>query len=50
VYDRFDCVTDGTDIEIRGVNLLGEGADDTAAYLGPDYEFLDEKMHEKLEQ
>jgi len=46
----FDCVTDGTDIEIRGVNLLGEGADDTAAYTGPDYEFLDEKMHEKLEQ
>eukprot|EP00959_Pyramimonas_sp_CCMP1952_P203261 4250568-Pyramimonas_sp.AAC.2 len=46
----FDCVTNGADIEIRGVNLIGESSEDMAAYTGPDYEFLDERLQEKFDQ
>lgn len=46
----FDCVTNGADIEIRSVSLLGENAEDISAYMGPDYEFLDERLHEKFDQ
>jgi len=46
----FDCVTNGADIEIRNVSLLGEDSDDMSSYMGPDYEFLDERLHEKFDQ
>lgn len=47
----FDCVTNGTDIDIKAVLLEGAELEDTSAYTGPpDYSVLDDALHESFQR
>jgi len=47
----FDCVTNGTDIDIKAVLLDGAELEDTSAYTGPpDYSVLDDALHESFQK